>query len=97
MQINLQSPARSQQDENPDVIRPQAATDGFPFADRKVRRQQILRQAFGPLVAALAQALVYGLGGYLAVTGAIAPGTVVTLAMAVLSPFLMSIADRETM
>ena len=33
------------------------------------------------LVSALAQALVYGLGGYLAVTGAIAPGTVVTLAL----------------
>ena len=34
------------------------------------------------LVSALAQALVYGLGGYLAVTGAIAPGTVVTLGAA---------------
>ncbi len=33
------------------------------------------------LVSALAQALVYGLGGYLAVTGAIEPGTVVTLAL----------------
>jgi ABC-type multidrug transport system fused ATPase/permease subunit len=33
------------------------------------------------LVSALAQALVYGLGGYLAVTGALAPGTVVTLAL----------------
>jgi ABC-type multidrug transport system fused ATPase/permease subunit len=33
------------------------------------------------LVSALAQALVYGLGGYLAVTGQIAPGTVVTLAL----------------
>jgi ABC-type multidrug transport system fused ATPase/permease subunit len=33
------------------------------------------------LVSALAQALVYGLGGYLAVTGAIPPGTVVTLAL----------------
>ncbi|NMI00353.1 ABC transporter ATP-binding protein [Pseudonocardia acidicola] len=33
------------------------------------------------LVSALAQALVYGLGGYLAVTGRIAPGTVVTLAL----------------
>jgi ABC-type multidrug transport system fused ATPase/permease subunit len=33
------------------------------------------------LVSALAQALVYGLGGYLAVTGVIAPGTVVTLAL----------------
>ncbi len=33
------------------------------------------------LVSALAQALVYGLGGYLAVTGAIAPGTVVSLAL----------------
>ncbi|MDN5750943.1 MAG: ABC transporter ATP-binding protein/permease, partial [Pseudonocardia sp.] len=33
------------------------------------------------LVSALAQALVYGLGGYLAVTGALEPGTVVTLAL----------------
>ncbi|GEL16667.1 ABC transporter ATP-binding protein [Pseudonocardia asaccharolytica] len=33
------------------------------------------------LVSALAQALVYGLGGWLAVTGRIAPGTVVTLAL----------------
>jgi ABC-type multidrug transport system fused ATPase/permease subunit len=33
------------------------------------------------LLSALAQALVYGLGGYLAVTGKIAPGTVVSLAL----------------
>ncbi|WP_425454867.1 ABC transporter ATP-binding protein [Actinokineospora cianjurensis] len=33
------------------------------------------------LVSALAQALVYGLGGYLALTGSIAPGTVVALAL----------------
>jgi ABC-type multidrug transport system fused ATPase/permease subunit len=33
------------------------------------------------LVSALAQALIYGLGGYLAVTGQIAAGTVVTLAL----------------
>ncbi|HWD03177.1 MAG TPA: ABC transporter ATP-binding protein [Amycolatopsis sp.] len=33
------------------------------------------------LVSALAQALVYGLGGYLAVTGQIEPGTVVALAL----------------
>jgi ATP-binding cassette, subfamily B, bacterial len=33
------------------------------------------------LVSALAQALVYGLGGYLAVTGQLAPGTVVSLAL----------------
>jgi len=33
------------------------------------------------LVSALAQALVYGLGGYLALTGALAPGTVVALAL----------------
>jgi len=33
------------------------------------------------LLSALAQALVYGLGGYLAVTGRIAPGTVVSLAL----------------
>jgi ABC-type multidrug transport system fused ATPase/permease subunit len=33
------------------------------------------------LLSALAQALVYGLGGYLAVTGQIAPGTVVSMAL----------------
>ncbi|WP_407936563.1 ABC transporter ATP-binding protein [Lentzea tibetensis] len=33
------------------------------------------------LVSALAQALVYGLGGYLALTGRLAPGTVVSLAL----------------
>ncbi len=33
------------------------------------------------LVSALAQALVYGLGGYLAITGALEPGTVVALAL----------------
>ncbi|MEV6878907.1 ABC transporter ATP-binding protein [Amycolatopsis sp. NPDC051128] len=33
------------------------------------------------LVSALAQALVYGLGGYLALTGQLAPGTVVALAL----------------
>ncbi|MEC3976624.1 ABC transporter ATP-binding protein [Amycolatopsis sp. H20-H5] len=33
------------------------------------------------LVSALAQALVYGLGGYLALTGRLAPGTVVALAL----------------
>jgi len=33
------------------------------------------------LVAALAQALVYGLGGYYALTGRLSPGTVVTLAL----------------
>jgi ATP-binding cassette subfamily B protein len=33
------------------------------------------------LVSALATALVYGLGGYLAITGRLAPGTVVTLAL----------------
>ncbi|GIF56368.1 ABC transporter [Asanoa iriomotensis] len=33
------------------------------------------------LVASLAQALTYGLGGYLAVTGAVSAGTVVTLAL----------------
>src|SRR5882757_4792731 len=33
------------------------------------------------LLSALAQALVYGLGGYLAVTGQLAPGTVVSMAL----------------
>jgi ABC-type multidrug transport system fused ATPase/permease subunit len=60
------------------------------FGDRAVRirdigvRTAMVSRVFVTalsLVSALAQALVYGLGGYLAVTGQIEPGTVVTLAL----------------
>ncbi len=60
------------------------------FGDRAVRirdigvRTAMVSRVFVTalsLVSALAQALVYGLGGYLAVTGRIEPGTVVTLAL----------------
>ena len=60
------------------------------FGDRAVRirdigvRTAMVSRVFVAtlsLVSALAQALVYGLGGYLAVTGRIEPGTVVTLAL----------------
>jgi ABC-type multidrug transport system fused ATPase/permease subunit len=60
------------------------------FGDRAVRirdigvRTAMVSRVFVTalsLVSALAQALVYGLGGWLAVTGRIEPGTVVTLAL----------------
>nr|WP_133909273.1 ABC transporter ATP-binding protein [Actinophytocola oryzae] len=60
------------------------------FSDRALRvrdigiRSAMLTRWFMTsltLVSALAQALVYGLGGYLAITGALAPGTVVALAL----------------
>jgi ABC-type multidrug transport system fused ATPase/permease subunit len=60
------------------------------FADRAVRIRDIgVRTAMASrvfvtalsLVSALAQALIYGLGGWLAVTGRIEAGTVVTLAL----------------
>jgi ABC-type multidrug transport system fused ATPase/permease subunit len=60
------------------------------FGDRSVRirdigvRTAMVSRVFVTalsLVSALAQALVYGLGGWLAVTGRIEPGTVVTLAL----------------
>jgi ABC-type multidrug transport system fused ATPase/permease subunit len=60
------------------------------FADRAVQirdigvRTAMLSRVFVTalsLVSALAQALIYGLGGWLAVTGRIEPGTIVTLAL----------------
>jgi ATP-binding cassette, subfamily B, bacterial len=66
------------------------AAEATEFGDRagKVRdigvRSAMLTRWFMTsltLVSALAQALVYGLGGYLALTGALAPGTVVALAL----------------
>ncbi|MBB5804360.1 ABC-type multidrug transport system fused ATPase/permease subunit [Saccharothrix ecbatanensis] len=68
--------------------RPRAEVD--EFADRAARVRDIgVRTAMATrwfmtgltLVSALAQALVYGLGGYLALTGSLAAGTVVSLAL----------------
>ncbi|WP_414636195.1 ABC transporter ATP-binding protein [Actinophytocola sp.] len=68
--------------------RPHAEADEFGARAGRVRdigiRTAMLTRWFMTsltLVAALAQALVYGLGGYLAITGALAPGTVVALAL----------------
>jgi ABC-type multidrug transport system fused ATPase/permease subunit len=68
--------------------RPDAEADEFGSRAARVRdigvRTSMVSRVFITalsLVSALAQALVYGLGGYLAVTGAIAPGTVVSLAL----------------
>jgi ABC-type multidrug transport system fused ATPase/permease subunit len=68
--------------------RPDEEADEFGRRAQRVRdigvRTAMVSRVFVTalsLVSALAQALVYGLGGYLAVTGAIAPGTVVTLAL----------------
>ncbi len=68
--------------------RPQAEVD--EFGERAARVRDIgIRTAMATrwfmtgltLVSALAQALVYGLGGYLALTGHLAAGTVVSLAL----------------
>jgi ABC-type multidrug transport system fused ATPase/permease subunit len=68
--------------------RPEAEVD--EFGDRALRirdigvRTAMVSRVFVTalsLVSALAQALIYGLGGYLAVTGVIEAGTVVTLAL----------------
>ncbi|MGH4013309.1 MAG: ABC transporter ATP-binding protein [Pseudonocardiaceae bacterium] len=68
--------------------RPEA--EAAEFGDRAARVREIgVRSAMAArvfltaltLVAALAQALVYGLGGWLALRGDLAPGTVVTLAL----------------
>ncbi|MGH4023088.1 MAG: ABC transporter ATP-binding protein [Pseudonocardiaceae bacterium] len=68
--------------------RPEA--EAAEFGDRATRVREIgVRSAMAArvfltaltLVSALAQALVYGLGGWLALRGDLAPGTVVTLAL----------------
>ncbi len=68
--------------------RPEA--EALEFGDRATRVKEIgVRSAMAArvfltaltLVSALAQALVYGLGGWLALRGDLAPGTVVTLAL----------------
>jgi len=67
---------------------PRAEVDEFGDRAARVRdigvRTAMLTRWFMTsltLVSALAQALVYGLGGYLAITGQLAPGTVVALAL----------------
>ncbi|GGJ81268.1 ABC transporter [Pilimelia anulata] len=68
----------------------QPAAEARRFGDRAERIRDIgIRQAMYSrvffvamvLVAALAQALTYGVGGWLAVTGSVSAGTVVTLAL----------------
>ncbi|MCR6482753.1 ABC transporter ATP-binding protein/permease [Amycolatopsis sp. OK19-0408] len=68
--------------------RPRQEADDFGLRAGRVRdigvRTAMLTRWFMTsltLVSALAQALVYGLGGYLALTGVLAPGTVVALAL----------------
>jgi len=68
--------------------RPDREADEFGAKAARVRdigvRTAMVSRVFTTslsLLSALAQALVYGLGGYLAVTGRIAPGTVVSMAL----------------
>jgi ABC-type multidrug transport system fused ATPase/permease subunit len=68
--------------------RPRAEAEEFGGRAKRVRdigvRAAMLTRWFMTsltLVSAFAQALVYGLGGYLAITGSLAPGTVVALAL----------------
>jgi ABC-type multidrug transport system fused ATPase/permease subunit len=68
--------------------RPRAEADEFGARAGRVRDIGIRAAMYTrwfmtslTLVSALAQALVYGLGGYLALTGQLAPGTVVALAL----------------
>ena len=68
--------------------RPEREADEFGAKAARVRdigvRTAMVSRVFTTslsLLSALAQALVYGLGGYLAVTGRIAPGTVVSMAL----------------
>ncbi|SDX42276.1 ATP-binding cassette, subfamily B [Geodermatophilus africanus] len=68
--------------------RPQAEAEGFRGRAARVRDIGVLSAMYGrtfftalTLVAALATALVYGLGGWLAFTGSLSPGDVVALAL----------------
>ena len=68
--------------------RPEAEADGFRGRAARVRDIGVLSAMYGrtfftalTLVAALATALVYGLGGWLAFTGSLSPGDVVALAL----------------
>jgi len=68
--------------------RPEAESDAFSSRAARVRDIGVLSAMYGrtfftalTLVAALATALVYGLGGWLAFTGSLSPGDVVALAL----------------
>jgi ATP-binding cassette, subfamily B, bacterial len=68
--------------------RPAAEAESFRSRAGRVRDIGVLSAMYGrtfftalTLVAALASALVYGLGGYLAFTGSLSPGDVVALAL----------------
>jgi ATP-binding cassette, subfamily B, bacterial len=68
--------------------RPEAEDESFRSRAARVRDIGVTSAMYGraffvslTLVAALAQALVYGLGGYYAITGTLSAGTVVTLAL----------------
>jgi ATP-binding cassette subfamily B protein len=68
--------------------RPDAEAEGFRGRAARVRDIGVLSAMYGrtfftalTLVAALATALVYGLGGWLAFTGSLSPGDVVALAL----------------
>lgn len=68
--------------------RPEAEAERFGERARRVRDIGVQQAMFSRtffvamlLVASLAQALTYGLGGWLAVTGSVTAGTVVTLAL----------------
>lgn len=68
--------------------RPEAEAEGFSGRAARVRDIGVLSAMYGrtfftalTLVAALATALVYGLGGWLAFTGSLSPGDVVALAL----------------
>ncbi|MFW3168444.1 ABC transporter ATP-binding protein [Geodermatophilus sp. CPCC 206100] len=68
--------------------RPQAEAEAFSGRAARVRDIGVLSAMYGrtfftalTLVAALATALVYGLGGWLAFTGSLSPGDVVALAL----------------
>ncbi|MGY1709746.1 ABC transporter ATP-binding protein [Geodermatophilus sp. SYSU D00758] len=68
--------------------RPAVEADGFRGRAARVRDIGVLSAMYGrtfftalTLVAALATALVYGLGGWLAFTGSLSPGDVVALAL----------------
>jgi ATP-binding cassette, subfamily B, bacterial len=68
--------------------RPESEAEGFRGRAARVRDIGVLSAMYGrtfftalTLVAALATALVYGLGGWLAFTGSLSPGDVVALAL----------------
>ena len=50
MNVNFQRPAQRQQNKYPKIICPQPTPHRFPFADRKMRRQQVGGDMFGPFL-----------------------------------------------